>query len=71
LRQQHYFFSHKNPLFANIDDLAAIARDQRAPADKNNPFVFLEQLYLDCVERGWDFYRDTRDAAIELTFYAL
>ena len=71
MRQQHYFFSRKNPAFANIDDLAATAREQRTPAAKDNPFVQLEQLYADCVERSWDLYRDARDAAIELTFYAL
>ncbi len=71
MRQQNYFFSRKNPAFANIDDLAATAREQRTPAAKDNPFVQLEQLYADCVERSWDLYRDARDAAIELTFYTL
>lgn len=71
MRQQHYFFSHKNPLFSNIDDLAATVREQRSPAAKDNPFAHLEQLYADCVERSWDFYRDTRDAAIEITFHTL
>lgn len=71
LRQQHYFFSHKNSMFANIDDLAAIARDERAPAADDNPFVLLERLCADCVERSFDFYRDARDASIELTFHTL
>jgi pimeloyl-ACP methyl ester carboxylesterase len=71
LRQQHYFFSHKNPLFANIDDLAATAHAQRAPSAKDNPFVAAEQIYADCVERSFNLYRDMRDAAIELTFHAL
>jgi pimeloyl-ACP methyl ester carboxylesterase len=71
LRQQHYFFSHKNPLFANIDDLAETARAQRAPSAKENPFLAAEELYADCVERSFDLYRDMRDATIELTFHTL
>ena len=71
MRQQHYFFSRKNPLFATISDLADTVREKRAPAAEHNPFAQLEQLYADSVERSWDFYRDTRDAAIELTFHAL
>jgi len=71
MRQQHYFFSHKNPMFSNIDDFAATAREQRAPAAKDNPFLHLEQLYADHVERSWDLYRDARDAGIELGFYTL
>jgi pimeloyl-ACP methyl ester carboxylesterase len=70
LRQQQYFFSHKNPLFSNIDDLAAKVRGERAAAASNNPFVELQELCADCVERSWNLYRDTRDAAIELTFHS-
>jgi len=71
MRQQHAFFSHKNPLFSAVDDLAAATRDRRSAAAADNPFVQLERLYADCIEQGWDFYRDARDAAIELTFHAL
>lgn len=71
LRQQHYFFSHKTPLFSSIDDLAEKVRTDRAPAAKDNPFIQLERLYADCVERSWDIYRDIRDAAIEFTFHSL
>jgi len=71
LRQQQRFFSHKNPLFANMDELADAARAKRTPAAKDNPFVAFEQLYGDMVEHGWDAYRDLRDAAIELTFHTM
>ena len=57
LRLQQYFFSHKNPLFTNLGDIAIAARARRAPAAKE--------------ERGWNLYRDVRDAAIEITFHAL
>ena len=71
LRQQQYFFSHKTPLFSNIDELAEQVRAQRAPAADDNPFVALERLYADCVEQSLNLYRDARDAAIELGFYGL
>jgi pimeloyl-ACP methyl ester carboxylesterase len=71
LRLQHYFFSLRNPLFANIDMLADTARAQRAPAAHDNPFLAIERASADMVERGWDFLRDIRDAAIELTFHSL
>jgi pimeloyl-ACP methyl ester carboxylesterase len=71
MRQQHHFFSHKNPLFANIDEVAEEVRQHRTPAAKDNPLVKLEQLFADRVEHGWDLFRDTRDALIELGFYSL
>jgi hypothetical protein len=71
LRQQQRFFSHKNPLFSNMDELAEVARAKRSPAAKDNPFVAFEQLYGDMVEQGWNVYRDLRDAAIELAFHTI
>jgi pimeloyl-ACP methyl ester carboxylesterase len=71
LRLQHYFFSHKNPLFTNLGEMAAAARARRTPAAKDNVFVRLESFHADLTEHGWDLYRDTRDAAIEITFHAL
>lgn len=71
MRQQQYFFSHKNSLLSNIHDYAETVRKQRAPVAKDNPFVELEELYADCVERNFNLYRDMRDAAIELTFHSL
>ena len=71
MRQQHYFFSRKNPMFSQIGDLAATARQERSPAANDNPFVALQGLYADGIERSWDLYRDARDAAIELTFHSL
>jgi Protein of unknown function (DUF3141) len=71
LRMQHYFFSYRNPLFSNIGTFAETARRHRAVAAHDNPFLAFERLCADAVERGWDFLRDTRDAAIELTFHGL
>ncbi len=71
MRQQHYFFSRRNPLFANIDELAKTVRQERAPAAADNPYVRLEEIQAHGVERSWDLCRDARDAAIELTFHTL
>jgi pimeloyl-ACP methyl ester carboxylesterase len=71
LRLQHYFFSHKNPLFTNLGEIASAARARRTPAAKDNAFVRLERLHADLTEHGWNLYRDTRDAAIEIGFHAL
>lgn len=71
MRQQHYFFSHKTPVFANLGAAAAKVEKERAPSAKDNPFRGLEQVYGDLVESCWNLYRDTRDAAIELSFYSI
>lgn len=71
LRLQHHFFSHRNPLFANLGEMAAAVRARRTPAGKDNVFVRLELVHADLTERGFDLYRDARDAAIEIAFHAL
>jgi len=71
MRQQHYFFSHKNPLFSNFSELAEETREHRTPASADNPLVALEELAADQIEQGWNFLRDTRDALIELSFHSL
>jgi pimeloyl-ACP methyl ester carboxylesterase len=71
LRLQHHVFSYRNPLFSNMEALADTTRNRRAAADADNPFLALERLWADAVEHGFDFFRDTRDAAIELIFHGL
>ena len=71
LRLQQHFFSHKNPLFTNLDEMSSAVRARRAPAAKDNVFVRLESAQADLTEHGWNLYRDMRDAAIEITFHSL
>jgi len=71
MRQQQSFFSGVNPLFAAIGPLADKVRAQRTPAAADNPFVAIERCYADIVEQGYDFYRDSRDAALEIAFHSL
>ena len=71
LRQQQYLFSHRNPLLVNIDELAEDIRVKRMPAAADNPLLKIEQFVADQIERSWNLYRDSRDAAIELTFHGI
>jgi pimeloyl-ACP methyl ester carboxylesterase len=71
MRLQQSFFSHRNPLFADLAAQADKVRGRRVPVAADNVFVALERVLADGVERGFDLARDTRDAAIEMTFYAL
>ena len=71
MRQQRTLFSDKNPLIAGVADMANKARESRKRASEDNPFVKLERLQADYIETAWNFYRDARDAAVELTFHGL
>ena len=71
LRLQHYFFSHRNPLFTNLAETVSAIRARRTPAAKDNVFARLESFHADLTERGWNLYRDLRDAGIEIAFHAL
>jgi hypothetical protein len=51
--------------------LAGMARDHRAPAAPDNPFLALEKAWADGVERSIDAWRDLRDASMETAFHAI
>lgn len=71
MRQQQHFFSHKNPLFADLAEAAEEVRARRTPAAADNPLLELELICADRVEQGWNLYRDARDALVELAFHSL
>jgi pimeloyl-ACP methyl ester carboxylesterase len=71
MRLQQRFFSQNNPLFSDVAERAEQARGRRLPVGNDNVFVQLEQISADCIEQGWNLFRDARDASIELTFHAL
>lgn len=71
IRQRRYIFSDNNPYMQGISDLAAEVRGNRLPAGDGNPFLRLERLQADMVEQSINFWRDTRDAMMELTFHAI
>lgn len=71
IRQRRYAFSHHNPWMDKVAELAGEARNNREPVDESNPFRQLERLQADLIEQGLNFFRDTRDAMMELTFHTI
>lgn len=71
IRQRRYVFSDQNPLMSGVAGLATEVRTHRQLASEDNPFVRLERVQAEMIEQGLNFYRDVRDAWLELTFHAL
>src|SRR5208337_3071121 len=70
-RVSRAMFGDANPLMKGVPDQAAKALAERQPADKNNPFLFLEKLWARSVENTFDLIRDWRDAAYEASFLGI
>jgi pimeloyl-ACP methyl ester carboxylesterase len=70
-RTSRRMFSDENPLMKLAQDQAEKAEQERAPADPANPFLALEKIWADSVTQTFDFWRDLRDAAYELTFFSI
>lgn len=71
LRAERLRFSDHNPLVRAVAPMAERVRATRRPADPANPFLALERIVADHVERSLDLFRDTRDAWNELLFHAI
>lgn len=71
LRAQRAMLSSLNPVMAPVATAAAKLRETRVPVDPANPFLALEQMAVDLTEQSIDLARDLRDAAYEMTFFAL
>jgi pimeloyl-ACP methyl ester carboxylesterase len=71
MRTRRYMFSDLNPFMMPVRALAGMARDHRAPAAPDNPFLALEKAWADGVERSIDAWRDLRDASMETAFHAI
>jgi uncharacterized protein DUF3141 len=71
MRTQRRAMSDRVPGVAQLGALAQTVQKDRRPAGSDNPFRRAETLWADMVERGFDFYRDVRDAWIEMSFFAL
>jgi pimeloyl-ACP methyl ester carboxylesterase len=71
IRQRRYLFSDSNPYMDGIAGLAAEVRQNRLAAGEENPFVRLERLQAGLFEQSINFWRDTRDAVMELTFHSI
>jgi hypothetical protein len=71
LRVQRRAWSDHNPAVAQLRPLAAAVRRDRQPVDLDNPFRRAEALWADMIERGFDLYRDMRDAWYETAFFGI
>lgn len=71
MRQRRVMFSDMNPLLTAIDPYVEDARSDRHRARDENPYKRLEHLQADMIEQSWNFYRDMRDAMVEMTFHGL
>jgi len=71
LRMQRAMMSSLNPFLSWLPGQAERVRNERAPAEQNNPFVELERVNAALIEQSMDLYRDLRDTAYENLFYSL
>ena len=70
-RVQRLMFSDQNPLMRPVAGAAQRAARERKQASPDNPFLALEKLWAASVVQSFDLMRDLRDAAYELSFFAI
>jgi hypothetical protein len=71
LRLQYSLFSDANPLMAPVAEWAKQARENRAPAAKDNPFGAFQEAISEQIVAGLDAFRDMRDSFGEQLFLAV
>ncbi|CAH0154976.1 DUF3141 domain-containing protein [Roseomonas sp. CECT 9278] len=71
MRTRRYMFSDLNPFMMPVRALAGMARDHRAPAAPDNPFLAMEKAWADAVEHSIGAWADLRDASMEVAFHAI
>jgi hypothetical protein len=60
-----------NPWMAPVREAARRVESERKPADPANPFLALEKIWAAGVIQTFDFWRDVRDAAMEIGFFGI
>jgi hypothetical protein len=70
-RVQRRLFADENPAMKLVAQAADSVANARQPASRDNPFLALEKIWADSVIQTFDFWRDIRDAAYELTFFGI
>ncbi|MET3107801.1 pimeloyl-ACP methyl ester carboxylesterase [Oxalobacteraceae bacterium GrIS 2.11] len=70
-RLERSLFSDANPIMKAIKPIAASVRAQRQVVSPDNPWLQLEQENSRAIRKGWDSYRDSRDAGYEKLFRAI
>jgi hypothetical protein len=68
LRIQHEWISDKNPWLASLSGWAELVRQQRRPAQAENPYSAVEKRVSDGIVDMFDSFRDTRDTLSESLF---
>jgi Protein of unknown function (DUF3141) len=71
LRLQYELFSNANPVMAWVGDAAEKIRAERKPADKDNPFVALQEGMSRQIVSGLDAWRDMSEKFSEQMFLAI
>ena len=71
MRTQRSMFSSQNPATGALASAAKSIQAERRKVDNDNPYLRVERLWADMVEQSWDFYRDMRDLAYEVTFFSI
>lgn len=71
MRTRRYMFSDLNPFMMPVRAMAGMARQHRAPAAPDNPFLAMEKAWADGVEQGLNAWRDMRDAWMETAFHGI
>ena len=68
LRLQYEMFSNANPFMAPLKAMADRARENRSPAESENPFTAAQQQISQHVTAALDAWRDWRDTMSEQVF---
>ncbi len=68
LRLQRQLMASKNPLVAGVERQAEQARQTRAKASPDNPFLAWEALVAGMIEQSWNVVRDMRAFGTEMAF---
>jgi pimeloyl-ACP methyl ester carboxylesterase len=71
MRFQRWMQSDRNPLMAQVPELAEKVRAERKPSSPDNPFRQMERLGADMVTQWWDGMRDLQNYMIEMNFHLL
>jgi pimeloyl-ACP methyl ester carboxylesterase len=70
-RVRRRVFADANPAMAGVREAAKRVELGRHRADPANPFLTLEKMWAENVVQSFDFWRDIRDASVELGFFSI
>lgn len=71
LRVERWAYSEVNPALFWVEPAADAVRRERRSIDADHPLRKAEKALSDVVSASLDYYRDLRDAAVELAFFSI